>query len=66
MLVGAVMTANISAGGCSAALEAEEELWACSRTAPPIRTLMPPIPPLTPHLYGFMHRFLELQIWETL
>lgn len=28
MLVGAVMTANISAGCCSAALEAEAELWA--------------------------------------
>lgn len=51
MLVGVVMTANISAGCCSAALEAEEELWACSCTAPPIMTLMAPyhFPP-TPYM----------------
>lgn len=45
MLVGAVMTVNISAGCCSAALEAEAELWAWSRTAPPTMTLMAPYSP---------------------
>lgn len=48
MLVGAVMTANISAGCCSAALEPEAELWAWSRTAPPTMTLMAPYPPRPP------------------
>lgn len=41
---------NISAGCCSAALEAEEELWAWSRTAPPTMTLMAPYQPPPPPL----------------